>query len=399
MFRFLRDHQTLSRLISYVQRCLVILCLAISSMAMAFTRGPAFHDLQISLVMLAFLLASSLHFPDRPDRGILTRIFYVFFETTCITGSMLFGISRLCMPLYMVTIAKACLLLSGRPIFVVLFTCLLFQTVAYSYKASLFPLLISKDANPITNLLVFAACTTMLNGANMALIFMAAAVMMLLVSEQKSRLKAEQLSGEVEQLASELERARIAREIHDTLGHTLTSLKLQMEVARQYEDLDRQRSKTAFARAEQLSALALTDVRLALQSIREQDFDLGAAINSLKADAESAGKLSIEVSLYQTDIPASTSYQLFRIIQECLTNTMKHAAATRVEISTRVEESNLILSVKDNGSGFSGDIASRGYGLKGMRERVANLSGTIDISNSEGAGTAVTVAVPLPRRL
>ena len=222
--------------------------------------------------------------------------------------------------------------------------------------------------------------------------------MMSLVSEQKSRLKSEQLAREVEQLAAELERSRIAREIHDTLGHTLTSLKLQMEVARQYDDLDRERSKVAFGRAEQLSALALTDVRLALQSLREQNFDLEAAINSLKANAESSGRLTIETSLDKADLPSSTSYQLFRIIQECLTNTMKHASATRVEISIKVEQDNLILLAKDDGVGLPESIGSSSYGLKGMRERVANLSGTIDISNSEGAGTAVTVTMPYRRR-
>ena len=171
MFHFLKDRKPLPGLVLYVQWCLVILSLGITSMSMAFTKGSAFHDLQISVVMLTFLLLSSLHFPDRSNNGDWQRICYVFFETTCITVSMLFGVSRLCLPLYMVTIAKACLLFSGRRRLIVFGACLLFQTAAYCYRANLFPVLVGGSANPFANLLVFAACTTMLNGANMALLF------------------------------------------------------------------------------------------------------------------------------------------------------------------------------------------------------------------------------------
>jgi two-component system sensor histidine kinase DegS len=73
---------------------------------------------------------------------------------------------------------------------------------------------------------------------------------------------------------------------------------------------------------------------------------------------------------------------------------MKHASATRVEISIRVEQDKLVMEVKDDGIGFPELTVSNGYGLKGMRERVANLSGIIDIVSSEGFGTTVTVTMP-----
>src|SRR4029450_11420868 len=153
-----------------------------------------------------------------------------------------------------------------------------------------------------------------------------------LAAEQRSRLKAESLSKEVEQLATQLERTRIAREIHDSLGHTLTSLNIQLEVARKFSQVDSARSAEALQPAKELASQTLTDMRMAVQSIRQADFNFEQELESLVDRIRRSQTLEIDCKLDLPSLPLTTSYQLYRVIQECLTNVLKHAEASKVGI-------------------------------------------------------------------
>ena len=155
------------------------------------------------------------------------------------------------------------------------------------------------------------------------------------VEEQKSRQKAERLTKQVETLATDLERNRIARDIHDTLGHSLTSLDVQIELAQRLQATEPARAQQAIDLAKKLSSQALDNVRQALGTMKRSNFDLTEAIVAL-AEQNHPFQIFVDVSFPQLSL--QSSYQLYCIIQESITNIQKHAQAERVTITSREDE-------------------------------------------------------------
>ena len=228
-----------------------------------------------------------------------------------------------------------------------------------------------------------------------ALMIVVAWWMQTLISEQELRKKSEQLAVENQALAGALERSRIAREIHDSLGHTLTSLKVQLELAHRLFDRDIGKAKVAVEQAEELAARSLTDTRVALQSIRNSDFNFENAVGELVRDAESNGAVSVICELSEHHVSNAAAYQLYRVVQECLTNALKHAQATEVCITLRQHTEQVQLEVRDNGIGFDPSETSDGFGIKGIRERIGSLSGTVQLESKRLGGTTVSVTLPI----
>jgi signal transduction histidine kinase len=217
-----------------------------------------------------------------------------------------------------------------------------------------------------------------------------------LLAEQNQRLETERLSREVETLATELERTRIAREIHDSLGHTLTSLNIQLDIARKLNERDPQKSTDALELAKQLASQSLTDVRMAIQSIRESaDFNFENAVQGLVDDVKQSQSVDVELKLDVENLPSSVGFQLFRVIQECLTNVMKHANASQVKIELEQNGEKLRLNVSDNGCGMPTDEQHSGFGIRGMRERIESMNGTVAISAQPNQGTHINVSIPV----
>src|SRR5262249_44277827 len=158
---------------------------------------------------------TSLHFPDRAEDGPIKRLLYVLSEFALTTAVLLFGISTVSMPLYLVAIAKACLLLAGRLRSFVLGLFLFLAPVAYSCKVNI--AYVFGHGSPPSSIVTIILTGLLVNIGNIGLMCVVAVWMLSLVSEQRLRDKAERLSKEVEKLAKEVERARIAREVHDTL--------------------------------------------------------------------------------------------------------------------------------------------------------------------------------------
>jgi signal transduction histidine kinase len=199
--------------------------------------------------------------------------------------------------------------------------------------------------------------------------------------------------------AQELERARLARELHDETGQALTSILLGLK---SLEDrVDSETSHSAVAELRDLVVSTLQDVRRLAVELRPaalDDFGLVPAIERLRDTVEEQGDLSVDVQSPIGDerLPAETETALYRIVQEALINVLKHADATRVTVRLTRAEKTVTLVVQDDGKGFHPESArDGGLGLVGMRERVALLGGRLTVQSSEGGGTLLKAEVPL----
>jgi signal transduction histidine kinase len=153
------------------------------------------------------------------------------------------------------------------------------------------------------------------------------------LKEQDSRRRAEELSQEVEELALVSERNRISRDIHDNLGHSLTSLSIQLELtAKLLEQAQQEEAKQSLALSRDLASRSLTDVRKAIHSIAEGQISISSATNELTQRIAKQQKVTFDVEIDESKIPTSLRHNLFFIIKECLTNIQKHANASKVEI-------------------------------------------------------------------
>jgi signal transduction histidine kinase len=216
----------------------------------------------------------------------------------------------------------------------------------------------------------------------------------ILLSERESRMRAENLSREVETLAANIERSRIAREIHDSMGHLLTTLDIQLEVAQKQYDRDPDQTRRAIDSAKELSTQCLQEVRYAVQSIRDSEFNLNQSILTLLDRMPSTWKIQADCRF--PPLPLQMSHQIYCITQEALTNAQKHAQATEVKISGYGDDQTIVLRMTDNGIGFDLGSPRSGFGLRGMEERVQLMGGKLTMESSlvSGEGTRIHICIP-----
>ena len=186
------------------------------------------------------------------------------------------------------------------------------------------------------------------------------------------------------------ERLRISRELHDLLGHHLTALSLNLEVA---GHLAEGKALEHVRQSHTLAKLLLTDVREAVSEMREErGVDLSSA---LKVLVEGVPALQVGLDLPETlriDDPERAQV-LLRCAQEIITNTVRHAGATQLSLRLSEDADGLRLEARDNGRGAR--VASPGNGLRGMRERLSACGGRVDIITAPGEGFALDVRLPL----
>ena len=186
------------------------------------------------------------------------------------------------------------------------------------------------------------------------------------------------------------ERLRISRELHDLLGHHLTALSLNLEVA---GHLAEGKALEHVRQSHTLAKLLLTDVREAVSEMREErGVDLGSALQVL---IEGVSALQVGLDLPETlriDDPERAQV-LLRCAQEIITNTVRHAGATQLSLKLSEDADGLRLEARDNGRGAK--FASPGNGLRGMRERLSACGGRVDIITAPGEGFALDVRLPL----
>jgi len=202
----------------------------------------------------------------------------------------------------------------------------------------------------------------------------------------------------VENLAMSQERNRIAREIHDSLGHSLTALNLQLETALKLWPNQPEKAQQFLKEAKLLGSTALQDVRQSVATMRTdplQRQSLEGAIATLTRDFEKTTGIRPTLSLQiPPTLPADLRTSLYRILQEALTNIVKHAHATEVAIQLHNLPTGLTLRITDNGRGFDPQQNSTGFGLQGMRERTLALGGHFQIHSTPGQGTTLDIDIP-----
>jgi two-component system sensor histidine kinase DesK len=192
---------------------------------------------------------------------------------------------------------------------------------------------------------------------------------------------------EIEQLAKVAERERIARDLHDVLGHTLSVITLKSELAGKLIDRDPERAGKEIREVEQISRQALTDVRDAIRGYRSQG--LVAELAQAKSTLETAG-LTVQCDAATTvKLPAVQESVLSLAVREAVTNVVRHARARTCRMRLEQENGSCRLEIQDDGLGSSN---GEGNGLRGMRERVEMLGGTL--LRETRAGTKLTITLP-----
>ena len=193
---------------------------------------------------------------------------------------------------------------------------------------------------------------------------------------------------EIENLAKVAERERIARDLHDVLGHTLSVITLKSELAGKLVDRDPQRAEKEIREVEQISRQALSDVRDAIRGYRSQG--LVAELAQAKTTLETAG-LTVQCDAATTvKLPAVQESVLSLAVREAVTNVVRHAQARTCRMRLEQQNGSCRFEIHDDGCGSSN---GEGDGLRGMRERVEMLGGTLDRSTE--AGTTITITLPL----
>jgi len=200
--------------------------------------------------------------------------------------------------------------------------------------------------------------------------------------------KLRRANEEIENLAKVAERERIARDLHDVLGHTLSVITLKSELAGKLIDRDPERAGKEIREVEEISRQALSDVRDAIRGYRSKG--LVAELAQAKSTLETAG-LAVQCDAATSmQLPPMQESVLSLAVREGVTNVVRHANARNCRL--RIEQQNGVcrLEIADDGQGFT---SMEGNGLRGMRERVEMLGGTLDRRNK--SGTTLTITLPL----
>jgi signal transduction histidine kinase len=238
----------------------------------------------------------------------------------------------------------------------------------------------------------------------------------MVVREQASRARSEELlaelghshrqlqgyAGQVAELATTRERNRLAREIHDSLGHYLTVINVQLEKALVLRAKKPQEADRAVSDAKLLAGEALQDVRRSVSALRTTS-KLPALFPSLTTLVERVQSEQTPIALHIEGNEAGYSPQglltLYRAAQEGLTNIQKHAGASQVWVDLKLEQREAILRLRDNGCGFDAarlqqEGYEQGYGLRGIQERLELVGGSLKIESVPSQGTTLLVRIP-----
>ena len=337
----------------------------------------------LGVLLFAFLARWSLHHLDAPLKSTLPVLIA---HAVLICGlTVLSGYYFITSMLAFVTVSlsQACLSQRGA----VVFDAVLLGALALMYALGLRPAAALQIALGIGAGFVFVALFTRL-----ALSEVRAHEQL----EQANR-QLDSYAAQVEQLATMRERTRLAREVHDSLGHYLTVISVQLEVVEKLVDSNPARAKEAAGKARGLAAEGLSEVRRSIAALRPsplEDRPLPEAIGALIEASRDAGLI---VTFEQSGAPCSLSSELetvlYRAAQEALTNIRKHAHASAASVRLAYQAGTVDLRIRDNGVGRRG--REDHVGLSALRQRIAALNGAVIAENHLEGGFLVEVTLPI----
>ncbi len=213
-----------------------------------------------------------------------------------------------------------------------------------------------------------------------------------------ANLRLAEYAAQAEELATTKERNRLAREIHDNLGHYLTVINVQLEAARTVMPENPEKAADALQKAQKLTQEGMGAIRHSISALREspmENLTLAQAIGQLVTDTRQTGlKAELKIVGAPVELEPKASLTLYRVVQEGLTNTRKHAQAKQVTVTLDYEQPGLVtLLVVDDGAGTAAPVTG-GFGLMGIRERVQLLGGETAVTTTPGVGFSLRVTIP-----
>ena len=200
-----------------------------------------------------------------------------------------------------------------------------------------------------------------------------------------------------EKLVQTQERNRLARELHDTLAHTLSGVSVQLEAIRALFDRDPGAARNMLAQTLKNTKNGLAETRRALVDLRSSEleaFGLTQALRNVALATAERGGLTLELHLDKSMdvLPEDISHCLYRSAQEALENSLRHAGASKISLILRAEGSQVVMTIQDDGAGFDPQTIDQEHlGIRGMRERVEMLGGKLNITSAPGEGTQISV--------
>jgi len=345
---------------------------------------------------LFFIL--SFYFPI--NRPVWQRRAYIWLEIICLLATRLFSHWGLDLLLWLV-IVKSCFLLSQKEaIFTAIASGIAWQIVFARYFLTqlLQPAQIEAQLEVLASVPVpLQVLDIVLNSTSISIAanFLIILLCMTAIAERKSRQREAALAQEVEILAADLERTRIARDIHDSLGHTLTALDVQLELARALYERQSEGLKPVLETTKTLASQSLQEVRRAVATLREECFDLNEALTHLIANFQRNNNLTIHSNINLPELPLPTSHQLYCIVKEGLENIRKHSQAKTIQLQSQTTSEGVIITLKDDGIGFDLSQPISGFGLEGMQERSQIIGGDFSLESSPGQGTTIQIKIEL----
>jgi signal transduction histidine kinase len=223
----------------------------------------------------------------------------------------------------------------------------------------------------------------------------------LLTDLQTAHRQLQDYADQVEKLAVAEERYRLAREMHDTLGHRLTVTAVQLEGAQRLIPSDPERAARMVGTVRDQVREALSELRRTVATLRtplEAGLSLPHALARLATGFEEATDLTVHLTLAEEmpALPDSHRLALYRAAQEALTNVQRHAQAQDVWLQSAWRDEEVVLLVSDDGVGFPPIAEQRGFGLRGLMERATQLGGEFTLESRPSGGARLSFRLPLP---
>jgi len=377
--------------------------LAIAAVTAILPHNSPKYSARIPEVTICSLIIFGLMGLRLPTGNRITRVLYTIAEILLILSTGFYGgrTARLFPFLYVILVTRSCLIFrfNGRLLVTIISFILFVFTLIY--RAPKFPTTPQEQER----FWFFNFSLILLFGLSLVFVLL---LMNTVISERQSREelaianeKLLEYAHRIENQATLEERNRIAREIHDSLGHSLTALNLQLETALKLFQSNPSKSQTFLARAKELGSKALQDVRHSVSAMRShplQGQSLEQAISILAEDFyRSKGVQPIFEINFDYPLPTEIKTAIYRIIQESLTNISKYAAATEIKLQLTTTINSLRLRIQDNGRGFDLEQNTTGFGLHSMRDRTLGVGGQFNINSAPGCGCEITVDIPLRR--
>ncbi|MEU4836194.1 sensor histidine kinase [Streptosporangium sp. NPDC023615] len=220
----------------------------------------------------------------------------------------------------------------------------------------------------------------------------------LLADLERAHAELRRYAAQTRDLAVAEERARMARDMHDSVGHYLTVINVGLANAQRYKNLRPDDAWDEVRQAQRLTLEALTDTRRWVRALRPLRMEGRTGIAALRALAGSFGSSETDVDFTVTgtwpNVDESRELVCYRIVQEGLTNALRHSRARRIGVALECTPERVNVTVSDDGTGADLESVGGGFGLRGLRERVEAVGGALDVTSDPGEGFTLRAVVP-----